>query len=77
MPDMVKSMIAHSQQSVHKALPVWSHMGNENWCMMGYPLESLVLSDAIAKGLPVDKDQSLKAMIEQLIDTLTTIIPMQ
>ena len=60
--DMVKSMIAHSQQSVHKALPVWSHMGNENWCMIGYHSVS-VLSDAIAKGLPVDKDQSLKAMI--------------
>lgn len=60
--DMVKSMIAHSQQSVHKALPVWSHMGNENWCMIGYHSVS-VLSDAIAKGLPVDKEQSLKAMI--------------
>ena len=34
--DMVESMIKHEQQSVHRMLPVWSLMGNENWCMSGY-----------------------------------------
>lgn len=60
--DIVKSMIAHYQQSVHKALPVWSHMGNENWCMIGYHSVS-VLSDAINKGLDIDKPKALEAMV--------------
>lgn len=60
--DIVKSMIAHCDQSVHHALPVWSHMGNENWCMIGYHSVS-VLSDALAKGLPIDKEAALKAMV--------------
>jgi predicted alpha-1,2-mannosidase len=60
--DMVKSMLAHYRQSVHKALPVWSHMGNENWCMIGYHAVS-VLSDAIAKGIDVPLDEALEAMI--------------
>ena len=34
--DMVSSMIDHAEQSVHQVLPVWSHAGNENWCMIGY-----------------------------------------
>lgn len=60
--DIVKSMLAHARQSVHKALPVWSHMANENWCMIGYHSVS-VLSDAIAKGLPIDKKEALQAMV--------------
>ena len=60
--DFVKSMMAHQQQSVHGALPVWSHMGNENWCMIGYHSVS-VLSDAAAKGLEFDKQKALEAMI--------------
>ena len=44
--DMVRSMIAHCDQSVHHMLPVWSHMGNENWCMSGYHAVS-VLADAV------------------------------
>jgi len=47
--DMIKSMLAHYDQSVHKALPVWSHYANENWCMIGYHSVS-VIADAIAKG---------------------------
>lgn len=47
--DMVQSMLKHSEQSVHGLLPVWSHMGNDNWCMIGYHAVS-VLSDAYAKG---------------------------
>ena len=60
--DIVNSMLAHYEQSVHKALPVWSHMGNENWCMIGYHSVS-VLADAIDKGLNIDKEKALKAMI--------------
>ncbi len=60
--DMVKSMIAHQQQSVHGMLPVWSHMGNDNWCMSGYHAVS-ALADAIAKGAAVDKNEALKAMV--------------
>ena len=34
--DIVASMLDHYRQSVHHILPVWSHMANENWCMIGY-----------------------------------------
>lgn len=34
--DITRSMLEHCGQSVHKALPVWSHMANEDWCMIGY-----------------------------------------
>jgi predicted alpha-1,2-mannosidase len=46
--DMVMSMLAHYDQSVHKMLPVWSHYANENWCMIGYHSVS-VIADAIVK----------------------------
>ena len=59
--DMVESMIKHQQQSVHKMLPVWSLMANENWCMSGYHAVS-VLADAIAKGVFTQAPQALKAM---------------
>jgi predicted alpha-1,2-mannosidase len=59
--DIAESMLAHYEQSVHKALPVWSHMGNENWCMIGYHSVS-VLADAITKGIPVDRQRALNAM---------------
>ena len=60
--DIAKSMMKHAEQSVHKILPIWSHMANENWCMIGYHSVS-VLADAIAKGLPIDKEEALAAMI--------------
>lgn len=47
--DMIKSMLAHHDQSVHKMLPIWSHYANENWCMIGYHSVS-VIADAVAKG---------------------------
>jgi predicted alpha-1,2-mannosidase len=59
----VESMLNHYRQSVHRALPVWSHMGNENWCMTGYHAVS-VLSDAMAKGIPVaDAETALQACV--------------
>ncbi len=60
--DIIYSMLAHYEQSVHKALPVWSHMGNENWCMIGYHSVS-VLADAINKGLNIPQEKALEAMI--------------
>ena len=58
----VNSMLNHYRQSVHHALPVWSHMGNENWCMIGYHSVSVV-SDAIVKGLDIDKKLALEACL--------------
>ncbi len=59
--DMIKSMLAHHDQSVHKMLPVWSHYANENWCMIGYHSVS-VIADAIAKGTTdIDLNSALKA----------------
>lgn len=60
--DIVASMLAHRDQSVHGILPVWSHMASENWCMIGYHAVS-VLSDAMAKGLPIDNKRALEAMV--------------
>jgi len=60
--DFVKSMLAHSEQSVHHALPVWSLMGNEDWCMIGYHSVAVV-SDAAAKGLKFDKEKAMDALI--------------
>ncbi|WP_231491706.1 GH92 family glycosyl hydrolase [Pedobacter sp. Leaf170] len=47
--DMVKSMMAHFDQSSLHMLPIWSHYANDNWCMSGYHSVS-VISDAIIKG---------------------------
>ena len=60
--DMVRSMIEHRKQSAHGMLPVWSHMGNENWCMSGYHAVS-VLADAIDKGIYGDAAGALEAMV--------------
>ena len=60
--DMVRSMIAHCDQSVHHMLPVWSHMGNENWCMSGYHAVS-VLADAVAAGNFTHVRTALDAMV--------------
>jgi len=48
--DMVNSMLAHFDQSAEKMLPVWSHHGNENWCMIGYHSVA-VIADAWVKGI--------------------------
>lgn len=63
--DMVRSMLAHYDQSVHKMLPVWSHYANENWCMIGYHSVS-VISDAIVKGNVegINADRALDAMAQ-------------
>jgi predicted alpha-1,2-mannosidase len=48
--DMINSMLAHFDQSPEKMLPVWSHHGNENWCMIGYHSVA-VIADAWVKGV--------------------------
>ncbi len=59
--DMIKSMLAHQEQSVHHMLPIWSHYANENWCMIGYHSVS-VIADALAKGVgDFDVQRALKA----------------
>jgi len=61
--DMINSMLAHYDQSVHHALPVWSHYANENWCMIGYHAVS-VIADAVAKGnTGFDTKKALEACI--------------
>lgn len=61
--DMVSSMLAHSDQSVHKMLPIWSHYANENWCMIGYHSVSVV-ADAIVKGnTSFDGEKALQACV--------------
>ena len=61
--DMVKSMLAHYDQSALHMLPIWSHYSNDNWCMSGYHSVS-VIADAIIKGVfNGDENQALEACI--------------
>ncbi|MNS08731.1 Glycosyl hydrolase family 92 [compost metagenome] len=61
--DMVKSMLAHYNQSALHMLPIWSHYSNDNWCMSGYHSVS-VIADAILKGTyNGDPNEALNACI--------------
>ncbi len=61
--DMIKSMLAHHDQSVHNMLPIWSHYANENWCMIGYHATS-VIADAMAKNVgDFDHKRALQASV--------------
>ena len=59
--DMVRSILAHQQQSANHILPVWSLMGNEGWCMTGYHGVSVV-ADAVVKGAKLDREAVLTAL---------------
>ncbi len=61
--DMAKSMMAHYDQSVHKMLPVWSHYGNENWCMIGYHSVPVLVDTYIKGNLDMDPAKLLEAMV--------------
>jgi predicted alpha-1,2-mannosidase len=62
--DMIRSMLAHFDQSVHPMLPVWSHHANENWCMIGYHAVS-VIADAVVKGNDgFDAGHALEACVQ-------------
>jgi predicted alpha-1,2-mannosidase len=61
--DMIRSLLTHRKESVHGVLPVWSHHGSENWCMIGYHAVS-VIADAYTKGLRAfDANEALDAMV--------------
>jgi predicted alpha-1,2-mannosidase len=61
--DMVKSMLAHYDQSSLQMLPIWSHYANDNWCMSGYHSVS-VIADAVIKGVyNGDANKALDACI--------------
>jgi len=61
--DMINSMLAHYTQSVHHILPIWSHFGNENWCMIGYHSVPVIV-DAYMKGIrSFDAEKALEACI--------------
>lgn len=61
--DMVKSMMAHYNQSALHMLPIWSHYSNDNWCMSGYHSVS-VIADAILKGVyNGDPNEALNACV--------------
>jgi len=61
--DMVNSMLAHFDQSPEKMLPVWSHHGNENWCMIGYHAVPVIV-DAYVKGIRgFDVEKAFQACI--------------
>jgi len=61
--DMLRSMLAHYDQSVHPLLPVWSHHANDNWCMIGYHAVP-VIADAWIKGIHgFDGNKALEAMV--------------
>ena len=62
--DMVKSMLAHYQQSYDNMLPIWSFQAHETWTMIGYHAVS-VIADAYLKGLrDFDAELAMNAMIE-------------
>ncbi|PCE64877.1 GH92 family glycosyl hydrolase [Sediminicola luteus] len=61
--EMIKSMLAHQEQSVHGMLPIWSHYANENWCMIGYHATSII-ADAMVKNIgDFDQKQALNASV--------------
>ncbi|WP_419788975.1 GH92 family glycosyl hydrolase [Mucilaginibacter sp. FT3.2] len=61
--DMVKSMLAHYDQSPEHMLPIWSNSGNENWCMSGYHSVA-VIADAVIKGnINFDANKALDACV--------------
>ena len=61
--DIIKSMLAHYDQSMLKMLPIWSHYANDNWCMSGYHSVS-VIADAVIKGnAPFNANKALEACV--------------
>ncbi len=62
--NMIKSMLAHYDQSVHKMLPVWSHYANENWCMIGYHSVSLLADAAVKGNSGFDIQKALSAAVQ-------------
>lgn len=62
--DMVQSMLAHYDQSVHPMLPIWSHYANENWCMIGYHSVPVIADAVVSGNADFDKEHALEACIQ-------------
>lgn len=61
--DIIRSMLAHYEQSVHHILPIWSHYANENWCMIGYHAVPVII-DAYQKNIrEYDVHKAFKAVL--------------
>lgn len=61
--DIIKSMLAHYDQSALKMLPIWSHYANDNWCMSGYHSVSVIADAVIKNNAPFDVNQALEACV--------------
>ncbi|MEI6020454.1 MAG: GH92 family glycosyl hydrolase, partial [Bacteroidota bacterium] len=61
--NMVQSMLAHYDQSALHMLPIWSHFGNDNWCMSGYHATSVIVDALIKNGNFVDARKALNACV--------------
>jgi predicted alpha-1,2-mannosidase len=48
--DMIRSLLAHYDQSADHLLPMWELQGNETWCMIGYHAVP-VIADGYLKGV--------------------------
>ena len=55
------TLYQHSKSNPHHMLPVWSHHGGENWCMIGYHGVS-VMVDAAVNTLQPDSERELETM---------------
>jgi len=75
VPNMIKSMLAHYQESYDKMLPIWSFQGHETWTMIGYHAVS-VIADAYLKGIrDFDSNLALKAMLDTASNSKYDAIP--
>lgn len=61
--EMIQSMLAHYNQSVHKMLPIWSNSANEDWCMTGYHSVAIIADAYVKNNLPVDPAVALEACV--------------
>lgn len=61
--DIVKSMLAHYDQSALNMLPIWSHYANDNWCMSGYHAVSVIADAAIKGNASFDLNKALDACV--------------
>ena len=50
--NLALSLYWHSRSNPHHMLPVWSHHGGENWCMIGYHGVSVMVDAAVNTILP-------------------------
>ena len=75
VPNMVKSMLAHYNESYDDMLPIWSFQAHETWTMIGYHAVS-VIADAYLKGIrDFDSEKALEAMIKTANNAKYDAIP--